>query len=121
MFEFTSGEYEALRSHFVTIKKGGSARGRHSKYAPFAFTEQGVAMLSSVLRSDKAAEVNIAIMRAFVLLRHHLADYKDLKKQITALEKEMNVKFKDIQQALNYLLSPQAQRKKIGGFKRNKN
>jgi len=58
---------------------------------PFAFTEQGVAMLSSVLRSKKAVAVNIAIMRAFVLLRQHLADYQDLKEHIEQLEKEMNI------------------------------
>lgn len=74
------------------------------RYPPFAFTEQGVAMLSSVLNSDKAIDVNIAIMRAFVLLRQHLTDYKDLKNQIAKLEKEMNIKFKNINQALNYLL-----------------
>ena len=87
---------------------------------PFVFTEQGVAMLSSVLNSDKALDVNISIMRAFVLLRQHLSDYNDLKKQISELEKEMNVKFKDIHQALNYLLqkdkaeTKQKNREKIG-------
>jgi hypothetical protein len=74
------------------------------RHLPFAFTEQGVAMLSSVLKSTKAIEVNISIIRAFVVLRQHLTDYKDLKEQITQLEKEMNIKFKDINQALNYLL-----------------
>ncbi len=61
-------------------------------------------MLFSVLNSDKAIEVNISIMRAFVLLRQHLTDYKDLKEQIAKLEKEMDIKFKDLHQALNYLL-----------------
>lgn len=77
---------------------------KFSPITPFAFTEQGVAMLSSVLNSDKAIDVNIAIMRAFVALRQHLTDYDNLKEQIAHLEKEMNVKFKDIHQALNYLL-----------------
>ncbi|TSE03989.1 ORF6N domain-containing protein [Aquimarina algiphila] len=77
---------------------------KFSPTTPFAFTEQGVAMLSSVLNSDKAIDVNIAIMRAFVALRHHLTDYGNLKENIAKLEKEMNVKFKDIHQALNYLL-----------------
>ena len=82
-------------------------------------------MLSSVLNSDKAIDVNIAIMRAFVLLRQHLSDYKDLKEQIANLEKEMNIKFKDIYQALEYLLKPdekaitQQNRKQIG-FKTDK-
>jgi len=75
-----------------------------NRYAPFAFTEQGIAMLSSVLNSDEAIAVNISIMRAFVLLRQHLDDYKDLKDRIMQLEIEMNIKFKDIHQALNYLL-----------------
>lgn len=87
---------------------------------PFAFTEQGVAMLSSVINSQKAIQVNIAIIRAFVVLRQHLADYKDLKEAIAVLEKEMNTKFKDINQALHYLLNKdqqqtqQANRKPIG-------
>jgi ORF6N domain len=77
---------------------------KFSPATPFAFTEQGVAMLSSVLNSDKAIDVNISIMRAFVALRQHLTDYTNLKNHITQLEKEMNIKFKDIHQALNYLL-----------------
>jgi hypothetical protein len=90
------------------------------RYTPFAFTEQGVAMLSSVLKSKKAVQVNIAIMRAFVLLRQHLLNYHDLKTSIELLEKEMNIKFKDINQALTYLLRKdkveldQANRKRIG-------
>lgn len=81
---------------------------------PFAFTEQGVAMLSSVLRSQKAIDVNIAIMRAFVLLRQHLADYNDLKEEIRKLEREMNRKFKDVNDVLRYLLSPKSKPIEIG-------
>jgi|SRR3990167_8927447 hypothetical protein len=77
---------------------------KFSPATPFAFTEQGVAMLSSVLNSDKAIDVNISIMRAFVALRQHLTDYTNLKDHIAELEKEMNIKFKDIHQVLNYLL-----------------
>ena len=77
---------------------------KYSPITPFAFSEQGVAMISSVLNSDKAIDVNISIMRAFVLLRQHLTDYGNLKEEIAQLEKEMNLKFKDIQQAMNYLL-----------------
>lgn len=73
MFELTQDEYNALivrlRSQFVTLEPG---RGRYPKYAPFAFTEQGVAMLSSVLRSETAIQVNIAVMRAFVAIRQML-------------------------------------------------
>jgi len=100
MFELTKEEQQFLRSQIVTSKIGVETRGG-SRYAPFAFTEQGVAMLSSVLRSKKAIEVNIAIMRAFVMLRQYLSDYGDLKRQIKQLEKEMNKKFADINEALN--------------------
>jgi uncharacterized sporulation protein YeaH/YhbH (DUF444 family) len=111
-FELTLDEYNSLRSQNVILKNLG--RGQHIKYMPFAFTEQGVSMLSSVLRSQKAIDVNIAIMRAFVLLRQHLTDYKDLKEQIAKLEKEMNRKFKDINEALKYLLSPKSKPTEIG-------
>ena len=70
MFQLTAQEASALRSQIVTLEKG---RGRHSKYAPLAFTELGVAMLSSVLNSDRAVQMNILIMRAFVRLREALA------------------------------------------------
>jgi ORF6N domain len=84
MFELSTKEMENLRSQFVISSWGGV------RYAPFAFTEQGVAMLSSVLKSKKAIAVNIAGMRAFVLVRQHLADYRDLKEQIEILELEIN-------------------------------
>ncbi len=111
MFELSKEEQESLRSQSVILKK---SRGAHTKYPPFAFTEQRVAMLSSVLKTEKAIDVNIAIMRAFVLLRQHLADYKDLREEIAILEKEMNRKFKDINEALHYLLSPKGKPVEIG-------
>ena len=120
MFELSKEEYDNLTSQNVISSHGGR------RYMPFAFTEQGVAMLSSVLKSKKAVQVNISIIRAFVVLRQHLADYKDLKEAIAVLEKEMNTKFKDINQALHYLLNKdqqekdQANRNQIG-FKRKKN
>ena len=83
-------------------------------------SRRSVAMLSSVLNSKKAIQVNIAVIRAFVVLRQHLADYKDLKENIATLEKQMNLNFKDINQALHYLLNKdeqqiaQNERKKIG-------
>ena len=109
MFELLETEIKSLVSQNVIPSKsylGGAS--------PFAFTEQGVAMLSSVLRSGKAIDVNIAVMRAFVLLRQHLTDYKDLKEQIGKLEREMNRKFKDINEALHYLLSPKSKPVEIG-------
>ena len=117
MFELTKEELENWRSQFVMSNE---ANKMGLRYAPFAFTEQGVAMLSSVLKSKKAIQVNISIVRAFVMYRKHLSDYGNLKEQIAKLEKEMNLKFKDIHQALNYLLQKdkvqvdQQNRKKIG-------
>lgn len=115
MFELNDKEIENLVSQSVIPSKSklGGAK-------PFAFTEQGVAMLSSVLNSKKAIQVNIAVIRAFVVLRQHLADYKDLKENIATLEKQMNLNFKDINQALHYLLNKDAleiaqnERKQIG-------
>ncbi len=113
MFELTKEESEILMSQIVTSSWGGTRKPIS------AFTEQGVAMLSAVLKSDKAVEVSIAIMRAFTLLRQHLSDSKELKEKIEELEIEMNTKFKDIYEALNFLLSPKSERKPIG-YKPNK-
>ena len=77
-------------------------------------SQNKASMLASVLNSPKAIEVNIAIVRAFVLLRQHLTDYKDLKEALEKLEREMNRKFKDINEALHYLLSPQSKPAPIG-------
>ena len=111
MFSITPSEWEELLNSSQIVMS--SIKHRGAKYLPFAFTEQGVAMLSSVLRSQKAIDVNIAIMRAFVLFRHHLANYKDLKEQIEKLEHEMNRKFRDINEALKYLLSPKSKPRPI--------
>jgi hypothetical protein len=81
MFQLTKDEYNSLRFQIGTLK-----RGQHSKYLPYAFTEQGIAMLSSVLRSNRAIEVNIAIMRTFVRLRQVLANHKELADKLTQLE-----------------------------------
>jgi phage regulator Rha-like protein len=82
MFVLSEDEYKSLRYHFGTLK-----RGAHTKYVPFAFTEQGVAMLSGILRSKRAVQVNIAIMRAFVRLREILATHKDLAHKLEELER----------------------------------
>ena len=81
---------------------------------PFALTEQGVAMRSSVLKSDKAVQVNIAIMRTFVAIRQYALNYQDLKEKIEAIESKYDKSFEDINQALNYLLSPKYDRRPIG-------
>ena len=111
MIQISNEEWSVLKSQFVISKP--EKRGGTQKL-PYAFTEQGVAMLSSVLRSQKAIDVNIAIMRAFVLVRQHLTDYNDLKSEIKKLELEMNRKFKDINEALHYLLSPKSKPIEIG-------
>jgi hypothetical protein len=99
MFQLKTSEFQSLRSQFVTSKRGGT------RYMPFAFTEQGIAMLSSVLNSDKAIEVNIAIMRTFVSIRQYALNYKDLQGKLHELEKEYNKNFKEIYEALNLLIS----------------
>src|SRR5213076_978805 len=85
MMQLTAAEWAALRSQIVTLKRG---RGQHRKYLPYAFTEQGVAMLSSVLRSERAVQVNIEIMRAFVKLRQVLGTHADLAKALSTLERK---------------------------------
>jgi hypothetical protein len=117
MFELTQEEHLSLRSQIVTLEKG---KGRHTKYLPFAFTEQGVAMLSSVLNSYKAIQVNITIMRAFVSIKQHYLDSRELKARIDKLEDEMQMKFNDIHQALSYLLEPPQTERKPVGFKQQK-
>jgi len=114
MFELTSKELANLRSQNVTSSWGGS------RYLPFAFTEQGVAMLSSVLKSGTALQVNITIMRAFVIMRQFYLDSKELKVRIDALENEMEVKFKDIHEALTYLLGPPNEERSPIGFRPGK-
>ena len=110
MFELSKGEYDALRSQFGTLK-----RGEHSKYLPYAFTEQGVAMLSSVLRSTRAVQVNIEIMRAFVRLRQILASNAQLARKLDALEKKYDAQFKVVFEAIRELMRPPTpKRRKIG-------
>ena len=82
MFELTEDEFESLRSQIVTSKRGGL------RYMPFAFTEQGVAMLSSVLNNERAIEINIAIMRSFVSLRKFALTYEELTKRVTEIEEQ---------------------------------
>jgi hypothetical protein len=99
MFTLTQKEFQSLRSQIVTSKMGGT------RYMPYAFTEQGVAMLSSVLNSSKAIEVNIMIIRTFVLIRQHALEFKELQAKLLLLEKKYNKNFKEIYQALNMLLA----------------
>lgn len=98
MFVLTSSEYSSLRCQFGTLK-----RGEHSKYLPFAFTEQGVAMLSSVLNSPRAVQVNIAIMRAFVQMRKFLHGNDELAQKLKELERKTIRKFADQQKQINII------------------
>jgi hypothetical protein len=115
MFELTIEEWNTLRCNFSTSKNAGGIR-----YLPFAFTEQGVAMLSGLLNSDIAIEVNISIMRAFVLIRQFALTYHELSEKLLELEKQYNQKFDDIEQVLKYLIQKdnhqkqQTQRKQVG-------
>jgi hypothetical protein len=102
---------EHLRSQNVTLK-----RGKHLKYRPYAFTEQGVAMLSSVLRSPRAVSVNIEIMRAFVRLRQMLVSHADLARKLDALEKTYDAQFKVVFDALRQLMQPPVKPKRSIGF-----
>ena len=110
MFELTSDEFQNLRSQIVTSSWGGT------RYIPMAFTEQGVAMLSSVLRSKRAVQVNIQIMRAFTQLRQMLSTHKDLKKKIEAMERKYDQQFQVIFEAIKQLLETEAKPKKKIGF-----
>jgi ORF6N domain len=102
-----------LRSQIVTSNKG---RGGCCRTLPYAFTEQGVAMLSSVLRSERAVEVNIAIMRTFVQLRRLMHTNRDLARKIEALEKKYDEQFAVVFEAIKQLIAPPAPAKKQIGF-----
>jgi phage regulator Rha-like protein len=112
MFQLTGEEATALRSQFVTLKTG---RGQHRKYRPYAFTEQGVAMLSSVLHSERAIQVNIAIMRAFVQLREMIGSNKGLARRLNELEKKYDSQFRVVFEAIRELMAePEPKVKRIG-------
>ncbi len=108
MIELTRDEYNSLRSQIATLENG---RGKYSKFLPFAFTEQGVAMLSSVLHSPKAVQINIQIIRAFVLLRQLTLSNTELSTQLKLLENKYDKQFDDIFEAINYLLKKDSQAK----------
>ena len=112
MFQLTKEETGLLRSQIVTLKKG---RGQHHKYMPNVFTEPGVAMLSSVLNSKKAVQVNIQIIRTFIKLRELLLTNDELRRKIESIEKKYNQQFKAVFEVIKQLLmSPEKPKKKIG-------
>jgi ORF6N domain len=116
MFQLTKVEVEALRSQIATSKTGRGGR----RYAPYVFTEQGVAMLSGVLHSDRAIAVNIEIMRAFVELRRVAGSYALIEKRLKQIEEGMDEhdeRFAQIFNALHQLINPPAKPKRPVGFR----
>jgi ORF6N domain len=114
MFRLSRSEAASLRSQFVTLDGG---RGQHRKYLPLAFTEQGVAMLSSVLRSGRAVQVNIGIMRAFVQLRRMLDANDALARKLDALERKYDGQFAVVFQAIRELMAPPRVPPRLIGFR----
>lgn len=125
MFQLTKEEYEGLRFQIESLESQGSlrlqnetlkkGRGQHTKYLPYAFTEQGVAMLSGVLNSEKAINMNIAIMRAFVEIRRILFRQNDLKEQLKEIKQrlgEHDVQLNHIYDAMENLLDEKAAQRK---------
>jgi len=117
MFQLNKNEWDILMSQSViskTEKRGGTQK------LPYAFTEQGVSMLSGILNSEKAIDVNISIMRAFVFMRQYALTHKDLTEKLQELESKYNKQFKDVYDAINFLLqkdnqdAEQKNRKRIG-------
>jgi hypothetical protein len=128
MFRLNMNEWESMRTQFATASwerrnmqsqnVTASQKRRNVSATPYAFTEQGLAMLSGILNSEKAISVNIAIMRAFVMVRQYALTYKDLTERL----REIESKFSDVYEAINYLLNKdrleteQRQRKRIGFY-----
>ena len=113
MFQLTAEEAGTLRFQ-IGMSKGKGRGGR--RYLPYVFTEQGVAMLSSVLRSKRAVQVNVEIMRAFVRLRQMLASNEDLARKLAALEKKYDSQFRVVFEAIRELMAPPTPKKRKIGF-----
>jgi hypothetical protein len=112
MFQLTEEEFAILRSQSVTSSSWGGRR-----YRPYAFTEQGVAMLSSVLHSPRAIQVNIEIMRAFVRLRQWLSSHAKLAKKLAELEAKYDEQFAVVFEAIKQLMAPPEEKRKKIGFR----
>ena len=112
IFQLSKEEYDEL----LRCQIGTLTRGQHSKYLPYAFTENGVAMLSSVLNSKRAIQVNIQIMRTFTSIREMIATHKDLQKKIAEMEKKYDYQFKMVFDAIKQLLAPLEPKKRKIGF-----
>lgn len=119
MFQLTADELYSLRSQIVTLENKG--KGKHSKYLPYAFTQEGVAMLSSVLRSPRAIQANVAIMRTFVKLREMMLSHQELSRKIETLERKYDAQFKVVFKSIKELIDAKpkdllriSSKKKIG-------
>ncbi|MBN8550063.1 MAG: ORF6N domain-containing protein [Deltaproteobacteria bacterium] len=119
MFQITAEELYSLRSQIVTLENNG--KGKHSKYLPYAFTQEGVAMLSSVLRSPRAIQANVAIMRTFVKLREMMLSHQELSRKIETLERKYDAQFKVVFKSIKELIDAKPEdllripsKKKIG-------
>jgi hypothetical protein len=112
MFQLTQDEFVILKSQIVTSSWGGMRRA-----LPYAFTEQGISMLSSVLRSSRAIRVNIEIMRAFVKLREMLVSNTELARKLNELEKKSDQQFKIVFDAIRRLMTPPPAKTKPIGFR----
>ena len=110
MVQLTKEEFDNLRCHFGTSRLGGR------RYLPYAFTENGVAMLSSILNSPKAIQVNIQIMRTFTKLREMIASHKDLTKKLKELEKKYDGQFQIVFEAIRQLIEVEEKPKRTIGF-----
>lgn len=126
MFELTKEEYDSLRCNFSTLAEKG--RGRHSKYLPFAFTEHGVAMLAAVLHSDKAIDMNITIVRAFIALKQLAIQQRDFAEQLQIIREELHqridvhdAQLSQIYEAIENLLDEQAEKKEKETAWKNRN
>ncbi len=111
MYQLSQEEFESLRSHFATSSSWGGRRTR-----PYVFTEQGIAMLSSVLNSNRAIDVNIQIMRIFVKLREMMSSHKDLARKLSELEKKYDGQFQIVFEAIKQLIEVEEKPKKKIGF-----
>lgn len=113
MVQLTTNEAARLRSQTVTLKR---SRGRHRKYLPYAFTEHGVAMLATVLRSARAMHVSIEIVRAFIRLRRALESHGELARKLDALEEKYDAQFAEVFDAIRELMPPSVPARKRIGF-----
>ncbi len=116
MFQLNAREFDYLRSRSVTANSRLNKSLMKVRFAPYAFTQEGIAMLSSVLRSARAIRVNIAIMRAFVQLRQMLLSHKELAQKLAALERKYDAQFTIVFDAIRQLMNPPVSKERRIGF-----